>query len=105
MTRGRQLSAGAAVAIAGGATLAVYLYWQQIAAAALLFGAGRLCWHRLRTGLGVKARPKSSWNSLARTAILGFGAWQMRWLKPTSKAARKIIEENPEPDGEDIPYA
>lgn len=97
MTARRQLSAGVLVTLAGALSLTVYLYWQQIMSAALLFVAGRYSMHYLRRRLGIKSRPKSSWSSLIRSGSIAFAAWNTRWFKPKQPVARITKRTDGEP--------
>ena len=107
MTRGRSLSAAAAVSMLGLVILVAYLYRYTLLNLAAMLMVGRVGWHVLHAKLGIRRRPKSSWSSLGRTAALMFGAWNTRWLKPhqakASVPAKAGVEHSPADFGE-VPY-
>lgn len=101
MTRGRQISAAAALTLLALAALLLYLYWHD----AMLVMLGYVCWRFLMHRVGFKRRPKSSWSSLGRTAALMYASWNSRWLNPTSRIKASIpakvgLIDHPDPFGD-----
>ena len=76
MTRRRALIAALIL------TVLAVVFWQVVLNVAAVAAVTRIAWLRLRHLTGAKARPRSSWSALGRTAALMFAAWQTRWIKP-----------------------
>ncbi len=103
MTRSQKVIVGEVFVIVAVAVFLVCLFWRQVVDVLALLVIGRLSWMVVRSHLGIKSRPKSSWSSLIRSGAIAFAAWNTRWFRPTQHKATisaKAGEEH-RPDGWD----